>query len=89
MTNYLKLPDGSAIESQYVKAITWDRSHSPQEGRAAFIRIYGYKSSSGLGFGGSTGLEQIHFVAMPTEAAAKKTCEELVAAWTGTQKVEA
>lgn len=85
MTTILKLPDGSAIESQYVKAITWDPSSTGQYGHKAFLRIHGYKSSDGMfSFGGGrSGLEQIHVCRMDSDEAAQQACSELVAAWTG------
>jgi hypothetical protein len=81
----LILPDGSAIESEHVKAIIWNRSTTGQHGSPAIIRVYGIKPRDFLGFGsgGPLGLEQIHYCRMESDEAAQTACTELVAAWSG------
>lgn len=79
----LILPDGSAIASQFVGAITWEKSRQGQYGSPAFLRIYQIKNSGDLGFSSKTHLEQIHYLPMESDEAAKTACEALVAAWSG------
>lgn len=86
----LILPDGSAIEAQYVKAITWGPSSPGAYGHKAFLRVYGYKSNDGIGFlGRSSGLEQIHACRMEGDEEARNACDELVKAWASPDTVEA
>lgn len=81
MLKVLVLPDGSAIESQHVKAITWDPSSPGQYGHKAFVRVYGYKASDGLFGGGRSGLEQLHVCRLDSDEEAKAACADLVTAW--------
>lgn len=76
----LTMPDGSAFDSRFVAAITWDKSNAT--GRPACLRVYGVKDSS-MGFGMQQHMEQVHYIPMGSDEAAREACEALVQGWTG------
>jgi hypothetical protein len=78
--NIINLPDGSAFNAGYVAAITWSGAFGSGEYRqSAGIRIFASKSSL---LGGSS-VEQIHYIRMESDEAARETCEALVRRWRG------
>lgn len=80
MNTILTLPDGSAFDSRYVAAITWDKARGTGEyASPAGIRVFGTKE----GFLGGKTMEQVHYCRMDSDEAARKACEALVHGWTG------
>lgn len=81
MQKILTFPDGSAIDARFVAGITWNKSSGSGDHRSlACIRVHSTRESL---FGRGQTMEQVHYIPMGSDEAAKAACEELVRGWTG------